>query len=110
MVWGRNVTDRDVRIAFGRIQSLLDEVGEPRCVLVDLSNMPNMPLAPTLQSALAGPYRHPMLRNWLIIESEHNRVAHLLERLLSGATRRRNVYWFTSEQEALAFIDSEQMV
>ncbi|MCA9905871.1 MAG: hypothetical protein KC547_18575 [Anaerolineae bacterium] len=101
MIWGHNVNERDVKSAFAQIQALLDEVSEPRCVLVDLSSEPNMPLGATVQNALWGPYRHPRLRTWLIIESRPNRVAHVAEKFLSGATGRQNVLWFTSEAEAL---------
>lgn len=104
MVWGHRVDERDVKLAFTEIQTLLNGVLEPRCVLVDLTNEPNMPLSATVHNALMGPYRHPKLRNWLIIESKPNRVAHVVEKFLSGATGRQNVLWFKSEDEALTAV------
>ncbi len=104
MVWGQHVTDKDVQEAFERIQMLLNKVKEPRCVLVDISQVANMPLTVTFQSAVTGPYRHPRLRNWLIVEPHTNRIAHVAEKLMSSVTRRHNVRWFKSEQDALDFM------
>ncbi len=98
MTWQRQVTETDVRDAFRKITDALENADEPTYMVVDLLSNPEFPMRVTVVEALPA-YRHPMLRQWLIVGS--NRLAHMVETVLSGATRRKNVLWVSSEEEAV---------
>jgi len=101
MTWQHRVNEIDVGRAFDKINQLLNENDGPRFVLVDISAKPQFPLMTTVHSAVAGPYRNPRLREWLIVGS--NRLAHMVEKTLASVTNRRNVVWFNTEADALAY-------
>ena len=92
----------DVTDAFKDINHLLNISSEPLFVIVDIRSNPNFPLSATLNGALFGPYRNPVLREWLIIGS--NPLAHMIERILSEVTGRKNVRWFTTDADANAYV------
>jgi len=97
MTWAHRVDSRDVHAAFKEIDRRLNESGAANYVVVDLRENPNFPLGATVQAAAFGPYRNPLLEEWLIIGS--NPVARTISRILSATTRRSNVRWFDSEAE-----------
>ncbi len=101
MTWQHQVVEPDVRYAFREIVDALEETDEHLYVVVDLLSNPEFPMRVTVVEALPA-YRHPMLRQWLIVGS--NRLAHMVEAVLSGATRRKNVLWFASERDAINHI------
>lgn len=105
MTWQRHVQERDVCLAFEKITSLLDKSSQPCYVIVDITHDPNFPIYTTIHNALVGPNRHPRLCAWLIIGS--NRAARLIATTMTSVTRRSNIYWFNTEDEAITYIDSQ---
>lgn len=106
MTWQKWVTEEDVYAAFKIITTALVESQNDLFVIVDLRNNPNFPLNATVTGALYGPYRNPRLKEWLIIGS--NSTARLIARLLNSISRRDNIHWFNSEDEALAYLATLQ--
>lgn len=100
--WAQAVHSEDVQTAFRELNSLLDTAESPLYVFVDLRERPNFPLADTLRGALEGPFRHPMLKEWLVIGS--NPMAHTIGRILTSITRRNNIKWFNTEEKAIEYL------
>lgn len=105
MIWERDAASADVSPAFSKIREKLETNDRPLTVIVDLSRNPKMPIKETLSAALAA-YRHPRLKAWLIIGN--NWMARMIEGTLSSITGRKNVFWFTTETEALAHLVESQ--
>ena len=103
MIWQKNVQKADVHAAFQRIQDELQSRNAPLYVIVDITSQPNFPMFETLNAAMSGPYRNTLLKEWLVVGT--NRVAQTIERVLAGSMGRDNVRWFTSEAEALAYLE-----
>ena len=106
MIWQENVTKADVKAAFKAIEARLQTTESPLFVIVDITANPNFPLLETINAALFGPYRHPRLKEWLIIGA--NRSAQMIERVLAGSVVRKNVRWFTNADEALVYLNETQ--
>lgn len=102
--WAHSVRRDDVTAAFRDLNGILNSVSEPIYVFVDLRERPNFPLADTLRGALDGPFRHPMLKEWLVIGS--SAMAHTIGRMLSSITRRNNIKWFDTQDEAVDYLKS----
>ena len=100
--WAHAVRREDVVTAFRDLNTILNEASEPIYVFVDLRERPNFPLADTLRGALDGPFRNPNLKEWLVIGSSP--MAHTIGRMLSSITRRHNIKWFNTEEEAVAYL------
>ncbi len=105
MTWNRQVEARDVLAAFHEITRLLGEMQPPVCVVVDLLANPQFPLTATINGALFGPYRDERLQSWLIVGG--NPLARLIERTLKSVSGRSNVYWFATEDAALAYMTQQ---
>lgn len=105
MVWEQRVIVDDVGPAFMAIVEMLDASDEPLFVLVDITSRPLFPLAETMTQALAGPYRHPGLLEWLVVGGTSQ--ARIIEEFLSRVTGRENVRWFHSEEAALMHIEAQ---
>lgn len=103
MTWQHTVLEADVASAFKQIMKTLDATNRPVYVMVDLLSNPRFPMMVTVQEALPC-YRDPMLKEWLIIGS--NWMAKAIEGTLARITRHKNVRWFNTEAEALAYLDS----
>ncbi|MEO8611403.1 MAG: hypothetical protein ABI690_26130 [Chloroflexota bacterium] len=103
MTWQNTVVDADVAPAFRKIMKALDATNRPLYIVVDLLSNPRFPMMVTVQEALPC-YRDPMLKEWLIVGS--NWMAKAIEGTLSRITRHKNVRWFTTEAEAMAYLDS----
>jgi hypothetical protein len=104
MIWQHDVVEADVAPAFAKISAALDASKRPMYVVVDLLSNPRFPIMTTVQEALA-PYRDPMLKEWLIVGS--NWMAKAIESTLARITRHKNVRWFKTEAEALAYLSAE---
>lgn len=104
MVWQHDVVEADVAPAFAKISAALDATKRPLYVVVDLLSNPHFPIMTTVQEALV-PYRDPMLKEWLIVGS--NWMAKAIESTLARITRHKNVRWFKTEVEALAYLTAE---
>lgn len=106
MVWMKDVTVPDVRDAFHDISAYLDNTEQPLPVIVDITRNPNFPIIETVLHALAGPFRHAMLSEWLVVGSSP--AAHKIENLLSRVTSRSNIRWFESEEEAVSYAGRQE--
>lgn len=104
MIWQHDVVEADVAPAFARISAALDATNRPLYIVVDLLSNPRFPIMTTVQEALS-PYRDPMLKEWLIVGS--NWMAKAIEGTLARITRHKNVRWFKTETEALAYLTAE---
>lgn len=102
MVWMGEVEVADLRDAFNDISAYLDDTEEPLPVIVDITRNPRFPIVETVLHALAGPFRHAMLSEWLVIGNSP--AARKIEDLLARVTSRSNVRWFDTEEEAVAYI------
>jgi hypothetical protein len=102
MLWEHDIRTEDVQPAFDTITQHLNAADAPMYVLVDLLKDPQFPLLETISGALWGPFRNPMLKEWLVIGS--NNLAHVIARMLMNATRRNNIRWFKSYDEAKAYM------
>lgn len=105
MIWQQKVDDADVRTAFRTIMRTLNDAQVPIVVVVDLRADPKFPLRATLEEG-RGPYKHPMLEEWLIIGS--NWTARAIERTLTSLTGRKNVRWFNTEAEVMDYLSRKQ--
>lgn len=102
MLWEHDIRTEDVQPAYDTVTQHLNASEAPMYVLVDLLKDPQFPLLETISGALWGPYRNPMLKEWLMIGS--NNLAHVITRMLMNATRRNNVRWFKSYDEAKTYM------
>ena len=107
MTWQHKVRDEDVVIAFRKISDTLANSDNPIYIIVDLLNDPQFPILTTVHEAIT-PYRHAKLEAWLVIGS--NWMAKTIEGALAKITRHKNVYWFRSEDDVLAYLTSHQPV
>jgi hypothetical protein len=108
MIWAHDVDRHDVTVAFKHLQTMVESSSTPLYVVLDLQNKPRMPLQETMSGALTGPYRHPMLAEWLVIGS--SMVARSIERSLAAIAKRQNMRWFETEADAFAYLDSATQV
>lgn len=101
MTWGQRPAVKDIRRAFEEVVDYLEERVDPVYVIIDITSNPHFPIVSTVQAAMPA-FRNEMLRAWLVIGS--NSLAQVIEGILSGVTKRRNVHWFANEDEMLAFV------
>ena len=102
MNWQKNVQPEDVRLAYEDIMTVLQQTSTPIYVIVDLTANPQMPMSETLRGALYGPYGHPMLKQWLVVGK--HQVGQVISRLLEQATRKKQVIWFDTMEEARQYL------
>lgn len=107
MTWQSHVEIDDMREAFRAITKALDESGKPRYVVVDIRANPRFPVTQTVTEAME-PYSHPNMAGWLIVGQ--NFLARSIERVLSAITRKHNVHWFTTLEDAIAYIKTYEQV
>jgi hypothetical protein len=100
--WGHLVFRDDVRPAFEQIDRLLDASPDPIYVLVDISSNPQFPLTETVNAAIQGPARHPKLKGWLVVGKSN--MAQIIGRSINALTGKRNIQWFETYADALAFV------
>ncbi|MBC6956776.1 MAG: hypothetical protein J5J04_01390 [Anaerolineae bacterium] len=100
--WSANVKREDVIPAFKTLYTLLDDAPQSICILVDLRERPNFPLTDTLRGALDGVFQHHNLDKWLVVGSTS--LAQTIGRTLSAITRRSNILWFKTYDEAIAYL------
>lgn len=103
MQWEKEIETGDVAAAFEQINMVLNSSSSPMYVLVDILSKPQFPMSETISSALRGSFGHENLKAWLI--AGENRLAHVIEKVLSNITRRKNVEWFTSMDDVIEFLD-----
>ncbi len=106
MTWQNQVINTDVQNAFEAINTYLQASDKPLYVIVDIRSNPTFPITATLNGALFGPYRSPMLKEWLILGT--NPVARIIERTLKSVTGRSNVLWFDADDEVIDYLQKQQ--
>ncbi len=106
LIWEHEVDKADVAAAFDDLLAYLNAAQTQVYVFVDILSNPQFPLRETITHALWKAFRHQQLEEWLVIGS--NPLASAIERTLSGITRRKNVMWFKSEAEALAYLKNKE--
>jgi len=104
MTWQRQVDAWDVHTAFRQMVDFMDQAVSTVHVIVDVRQDPLFPVSAVVSEVLTGPARHPRMGNWLVIGS--NRLAELIGKILVSITGRKNIYWFKTEPEALAYLDT----
>ena len=102
MSWEHRVDRDDVRAAFQEMTDYLNEASRPLYVIVDLRNNPMFPLAETITAAFWGPFRHPLLAEWLVVGSSP--AARTIGRTLTGISRRDNIRWFQTMEQAEEYL------
>jgi hypothetical protein len=102
MTWRNEIKDADVIYSFGEIINALATTDQPIFMIVDLTANPTYPLLTTVHEALPA-YRNDMVREWLVIGN--NWMARTIEGTLAKMTGRKNVRWFRSEADVLAYLN-----
>ena len=102
LVWKARVTGNEVHSIFNHLQAQLSEAEVPHYIVLDLSANPQFPLKETTAAALFGPYRHPMVIEWLVVGSSE--YWKLIEQTLASATNERKIRWFDTVDEAADYI------
>jgi len=100
--WAHDVKQEDVLPAFRHLDTLISMSEKPLYVIVDLREKPTFPLTDTLRGALDGPFRNPNLAEWLVVGSTP--LAQTIGRTLSAITRRNNIRWYKTQEEAVEFL------
>ena len=108
MKWPRSVDKESIRTAFRGIMDVLDATGEPIYVIVDLRDDPDFPMTETIQSAYWGPFRHHRLAEWLVVST--NVLGRMIGHTLATITRRNNIKWFDTMDEAMAYLHEHATV
>jgi hypothetical protein len=103
MRWPRVIARDSIKTAFHEIVQALDESNVPLYIIVDLQANPDFPMTDTIQGAYFGPYRHPNLAEWLVVGT--NILGRMIGNTLSSITRRHNIKWFDTMEEALGHLD-----
>lgn len=102
MRWGSAPEKRDVRDAFKTMTESLNASSVPLRVIVDVSSDPRFPLSETISGAFWGPFRNRMLTEWLVVGASG--MAHTIGRALIGMSRRDNIRWFDTMDDAMSYL------
>ncbi len=104
MLFQHHITEDDLRAAFQEITLYLDHTADPLYVIVDLRARPNFLISATIDGALQGPFRHPRLAAWLMLG--HSRRGRVIANVMCNIAKRRNVLWFSSEEDTSQFLNN----
>ncbi len=102
MTWPHIVDKESIRSAFRDIMDGLDTTDKPLYVVVDLRNNPDFPMTETIQGAYWGPFRHYRLAEWLVVST--NVLGRMIGHTLATITRRNNIKWFETMEEAMLYL------
>lgn len=102
MNWEHVIHKEDLQPAFKAVVDLLDASESSLYILVDLSKAPDFPMVETTLEALRGPFRHPCVAEWLVIDAK--RPARMIGDLLMRSSGRKNIRWFKREEQALNYM------
>lgn len=105
MTWEETVNTRDVQNAFFALERELQPCRNPVYILVILKGNVQFPVHTTVIHALPV-YRNRKVEAWLVVGGNH--FARSIASFLARWSGRRNVYWFQTEQEALAHLHELQ--
>jgi hypothetical protein len=99
LIWDKQIAVGDVAPAFKKLTAILDKAETPVHVLVDLRSDPAIPLSITTTEVLAGPFRHKMMGEWLVIGK--NWRAEVVANVITTVGLRMNISWFETADEAM---------
>ena len=102
IIWRNSLKDDEVIRSFGEINNALAQADQPIFVIFDLTANPTYPLLTTVHEALPA-YRNDMVRQWLLIGN--NWMARTIEGTLTKMTGKKNVRWFKTEADVLAYLN-----
>jgi len=102
MTWPRVIERDSIKEAFRMIVTALDTSNVPLYIVVDLHANPDFPMTETIQGAYFGPFRHCNLAEWLVVNT--NILGRMIGNTLSSITRRDNIRWFETMEEALQYL------
>jgi hypothetical protein len=103
MTWPRFIERNSIKEAFRTIVEALDESDVPLYIIVDLSANPDFPMTETIQGAYFGPFRHRLLAEWLVVNT--NMLGRMIGNTLTSITRRHNIRWLDTMEDATAYLD-----
>jgi hypothetical protein len=101
ITWRNSLKDAEVIQSFGEINNALAKADQPIFIVFDLTASPTYPLLTTVHEALPA-YRNEMLKEWLLIGN--NWMARTIEGTLAKMTGKKNVRWFKTEADVLAYM------
>lgn len=103
MYWPRVIERESIKTAFHKIVEALDTSEVPLYIIVDLQANPDFPMTDTIQGAYFGPYRHANLAEWLVVNT--NILGRMIGNTLASITRRHNIKWFDTMEEAVRHLE-----
>lgn len=106
MVWGKRIEVDEMRVAFNDVVAYLNRADAPQCVIVDVSSNPRFPIIDTVIHCLAGPFKHPMLSEWLVIGG--NDGARTIGNMLMRVSGRANIKWFDDEAAFMTYCEEQK--
>lgn len=102
VTWTGIVDGQAINTSFRAMQTYLDAAASPLPIVLDLSGCQRFSAPDALRGALFGPFRHPMLDEWLVIGADS--LARNIGRVLSNVTRIHNIRWFFTHEQAYTFL------
>lgn len=98
VTWTGNVDGTAINTTFRDLQAYLDAARNPLPILFDMSQCTRFSAPDALRGALFGPFRHPMLDEWLVISADA--LARNVGRVLMNVTGINNIRWFFTHEQA----------
>ncbi|MCS7071541.1 MAG: hypothetical protein NZM00_08555 [Anaerolinea sp.] len=98
VTWASVVDGVAINTTFRTMQMYLDATQTPLPVIFDMSQCVRFSAPDVLRGALFGPFRHPMLDEWLVIGADT--LARNVGRVLSNVTGIHNIHWFFTHEQA----------
>jgi hypothetical protein len=102
IIWCNSLKDAEGIHSFDEIKNALAKADQPIFIVFDLTANPTYPLLTTVHEALPA-YRNNMVREWLLIGN--NWMARTIEGTLAKMTGKKNVRWFRTEADVLAYLN-----
>lgn len=102
MIWEHEIHKGDTTAAFQHLMQYLAEAEQPLSVIVDLRQNPAFLIEETFAGALNGPFRHKMLKEWLVVGA--GAVARGIGLGLSMIANRHNIRWYDTMEDVMAYL------
>ena len=106
MIWGPQVEEHDIAVAFRSIASTLKKSEYPIDVIVDISSNPHFPMQTVISEALSGPFNYPHMGTWVVVGT--SRAAHIVSNVLNRLSGQEKVFRFSTQEEALSHLAAHQ--
>lgn len=98
VTWTGSVDGTAINTTFRDLQSYLDAARNPLPIVFDMSQCTRFSAPDALRGALFGPFRHPLVDEWLIIGADA--LARNVGRVLTNVTGIDNIRWFFTHEQA----------